>query len=161
MDIMAFAMQMELDGKAHYEKLASQTDHSGLKTIFLGLAQDEQKHYQIIQKMKEGMAGTMQETAVLEEAQNVFTVIAADKKVVDGLKDSAEGYLYAMKIEADSVKLYEDAATKVADPEQAQLLLKIANEEKKHYNIMDNLYYFVLEPSYYLAWREFSNLREL
>jgi len=41
-----------------------------------------------------------------------------------------------------------------------QLLLKIANEEKKHYNIMENLYDFVLAPQNFLAWGEFSNLKE-
>ena len=55
----------------------------------------------------------------------------------------------------------EDAASKAEKPEHAELYLRMANEEKKHYNIMENLYDFVLEPSYYLAWREFSNLREL
>ncbi|HEY6871918.1 MAG TPA: hypothetical protein VI298_04220 [Geobacteraceae bacterium] len=42
-----------------------------------------------------------------------------------------------------------------------QLLLRIANEEKKHYNIMENFYDFVLAPQSFLAWGEFSNLREL
>jgi len=40
------------------------------------------------------------------------------------------------------------------------LLQKIANEEKKHYNIMENLYDLVLAPQTYLAWGEFSNLKE-
>ena len=44
--------------------------------------------------------------------------------------------------------------------EIVQLLLKIVNEEKKHYNIMENLYDFVLAPQNYLAWGEFSNLKE-
>jgi len=40
------------------------------------------------------------------------------------------------------------------------LLQKIAGEEKKHYNIMGNLYNLVLAPEIYLAWGEFSNLKE-
>ncbi|UFS70298.1 ferritin family protein [Geomonas sp. RF6] len=161
MEILAFAKKMELDGKAHYEKLAARSGHIGLKAIFLGLAQDEQKHYEYIQKMEEGMSGAMLDTPMLEEAQNVFNVLSADQKVTDSMKEDTDGYLYAMKAEADSVRLYEDAASKVDSADHAQLLLKIANEEKKHYNIMENLYDFVLQPKYYLEWREFTNLREL
>jgi rubrerythrin len=47
------------------------------------------------------------------------------------------------------------------DPELVQLYLKIANEEKKHYNIVENIRDFVMRPKYYLEWREFSNLNEL
>jgi rubrerythrin len=65
-----------------------------------------------------------------------------------------------MKIEADSVKLYEDMAKKENRADIVQLLLKIANEEKTHYNIMENLYDFVLAPQNFLAWGEFSNLKE-
>lgn len=66
-----------------------------------------------------------------------------------------------MKIEADSVRLYEDAAGKESSKEVAELLLKISAEEQKHYNIMENLYDFVLKPEYFLAWREFGNLDKL
>jgi hypothetical protein len=51
-------------------------------------------------------------------------------------------------------------AAKEADPETARLMLRIAGEEKKHFNIMENLYDFVLSPQNYLAWGEFSNLKE-
>jgi len=38
----------------------------------------------------------------------------------------------------------------------AKLLQKIADEEKKHFEIMERLYDFVLAPQNYLAWGEFS-----
>jgi hypothetical protein len=34
----------------------------------------------------------------------------------------------------------------------------IAEEEKKHLNIIENIYSFVESPRTYLAWGEFSNL---
>ena len=43
MNIFEFAMKMELDGKAYYEKLVAETAVVGLKTIFTNLAADEQK----------------------------------------------------------------------------------------------------------------------
>ncbi len=160
MDVFEFALKMELDGKAHYEELAAGTTVAGLKTIFTRLAADEQKHYETILAIRKKTTVTMADTPVLDDAKNVFQGLMADKTVVGGLRKDLDGYRYAMKIEADSVRLYEDMAAKEADPETARLLRRIAGEEKKHFNIMENLYDFVLAPQNYLAWGEFSNLKE-
>jgi rubrerythrin len=58
------------------------------------------------------------------------------------------------------VKFFEDMAKKEANPETVQLLLRIANEEKKHFNILNNLYDYILAPQNFLAWGEFSNLKK-
>jgi len=160
MNVFDFTMEMELDGKAHYEKLAAGTPIAGLKNIFNMLAADEQKHYETIQSMKSGSSGAMAGSAVLDEAKNVFQGLMNEKTLLGSLHKDLDGYRYAMHVEADSVKLYEDMAKKENSVECVQLLLKIANEEKKHYNIMENLYDFVLAPQNYLEWGEFSNLKE-
>jgi rubrerythrin len=161
MNVFEFAMKMELDGKAYYERMAAETSVNGLKTIFTMLAADEQKHYDTVLAMKEGAAGEMASTTVLERAKNVFQELTGETDLLGGMKKNLDGYRHAMKIEADSVLLYEDMAKKESNQEIVMLLLKIASEEKKHYNIMENLYDFVLKPEYFLAWREFSNLKEL
>ena len=160
MNVFDFAMQMEMDGKTHYEKLAAGTPIVGLKNIFSLLAADEQKHFETIQAMKTGANDAMAGSIALDEAKNVFQGLMNDRTLPGVLKKDLDGYLYAMKVEADSVKLYEDMAKKENRAEIVQLLLKIANEEKKHYNIMENLYDFVLAPQNFLAWGEFSNLKE-
>ena len=161
MNIFEFAMKMELDGKAYYEKLAAETAVAGLKTIFVNLAADEQKHYDTILAIKSGTSGAMADSTVLKETKNLFADLIGDKNIVGSLKRSLDGYDHARKIEADSVRFYEDAAGKENHPDTVKLLLRIANEEKEHYNIMDNLYDFTLAPQNFLAWGEFSNLKEL
>jgi rubrerythrin len=161
MNIFEFAMKMELDGKSYYEKLAAETPVVGLKTIFVNLAADEQKHFDTIQAIKSGAFGTMADSTVLEEAKNLFADLMGDKNIVGSLKRSLDGYEHARRIEADSVRFYEDSAGKESNPDTAGILLRIAGEEKKHYNIMDNLYDFTLAPQNFLAWGEFSNLKEL
>ena len=160
MNVFDFAMQMEMDGKAHYEKLAAGTPIAGLKKIFGMLAADEQKHFETIEAMKSGGNDAMAGSIALDEAKNVFKGLMNDRTLPGVLKKDLDGYRYAMKIEADSVKLYEDMAKKENRADIVQLLLKIANEEKTHYNIMENLYDFVLAPQNFLAWGEFSNLKE-
>lgn len=155
-----FAMKMELQGKACYEDLAASTKVPGLKTIFTGLAADEQKHYDVFRGLKEGKAWTMTDSRMLEQAKSLFDDFVKDKERLD-VHEDLEGYRIGLKLEADSVKLYEDMARKEQNPETVQLYLRIANEEKKHYNILDNICEFVMRPKYYLEWREFSNLGQL
>ncbi|MDD2309042.1 MAG: ferritin family protein [Desulfuromonadaceae bacterium] len=165
MNVFDFAMKMELDGKAYYEKLSADTADVGLKGIFTRLAEDEQKHYETIQAIKKGMNPEMADSTVLERTKNLFEVLKGDKSVAatlnKSLNKSLEGYQYARKLEADSVTFYEDMAKQEDSPETVQLLLRIANEEKKHYNILDNLCDFTLAPQYFLEWGEFSNLKGL
>jgi rubrerythrin len=40
-------------------------------------------------------------------------------------------------------------------------LRRIAEEERRHLNIMENIFDFVESPKTFLAWGEFSNLNEL
>jgi len=161
MNVFDFAIKMEEDGKAYYEQLASQTSIPGLRTIFTRLAEDEQKHYEIFQELKtSGTVSAMQDTTIVEEAKNVFEKLPKEEKTLKGLKENLAAYQHAMKIESDSFKLYEDAASKEKNPATKKLLLKIASEEHKHFNILDNIYQFINAPNQYLVWREFSNLDE-
>ena len=160
MNIFDFAMKMELDGKAYYQNIAADTTEAGLKSIFTNLAADEQKHYETILSIKSGTVLKMSDSTVLDEAKNLFELLLTDKNAGTVLKKSLDGYQHARKIEADSVKLYEDMAGKEDNPEIVQLLLRVANEEKKHFNILDNLCDFVESPQSFLAWGEFSNLKE-
>ena len=65
-----------------------------------------------------------------------------------------------MKLEAESFRFYEDAAAKESDAEVKALLLKVAGEEHKHYNVLENIYNFVNAPNQHMVWGEFSNLDE-
>lgn len=161
MNVFAFAMKMEQDGKAFYEKLSAETELPGLRTIFTRLAADEQKHYEIFQAMQqEAQAATMEDSTVLEFARNVFEQMLVEKGKLGPIGGDLEGYRHAMKIEADSFRLYEEAAQGEKNEAVRRLLLRIAGEEHKHFNIVQNIYDFVNAPNQYLAWGEFSNLDE-
>lgn len=161
MNVFEYAMKMELDGKAFYEKLAAETSLPALKAVFNSMAEDEQKHYDTFKLLKEGNAGAMADSKVLETTKNVFEKLAQNKENAVGMKNTLDGYESARKVEADSAKFYEDMAAKEENKANALLILTIANEEKKHYNILDNLCDFTLAPQSYLAWGEFSNLKDL
>jgi len=161
MNVFDFAMRMEVDGKAYYEKLARETPLPGLRTIFTRLAEDEQKHYETFKTLKGGgKAPAMPATTILADVKNVFEDLSGEQSALQGAKGDLEAYLHAMKLEEDSFRLYEDAAARETEKDVKALLLQIAGEEHKHFDVLGNIYHFVNAPNQYLAWREFSNLDE-
>ena len=158
MNVFDFAMKMEEDGKSYYEKLASQTDQPGLQTIFSRLAEDEQKHYEIFKKLKEGKsAPSVPESTTLETVRNIFEELPLPEQAVKNVAGTLEAYQHAMKVEAESTRFYEEAAAEEQDPQTKKVLLQIAAEEKQHFNIMENIYHFINAPNQYLAGSEISN----
>jgi hypothetical protein len=71
MNIYNFAIDMEKEGEAYYRELALKTPDVGLQKILNMLADDENKHTQIIKKMKAAGDLSMAETRVLKDAKNI------------------------------------------------------------------------------------------
>ncbi len=161
MNIYDFAMKMELDGKIFYENLARNSTHEGVRRIFLELAADEQKHYELFYRMKENSgAGRMTQSSVLDLAKNLYCQMVADPSATQLPKSDLDAYRQAMKAERESASLYRDAASKETDPEVRELLVKIADEEEKHFNIIENIYLFVNAPNESMVWSESNPLDE-
>jgi len=159
MNVFDFAIKMEEDGKAYYEKLAKNATLPGLQTIFTRLAADEQKHSEIFQALRSGEKKmAMADSTALEFSKNVFA--ALPKESGEALKDDLDSYRHAMQLEAESFRLYESTAKAEEEEGTKRLLLKIAEEEHKHFQILENIYSFANAPNQYLAWGEFSNLEE-
>lgn len=162
MNVFELAMEKELDVKSYYEKLAGDSPLPGVKRIFTLLAGDEQRHFDSIKAMQGG-AGPEQlvDSTALEAARGILGELIGDTGAAETLKNCLESYRHALKVEADSVRFYEGILEKETDARLKSVLAKILEEEKKHYNIVENLYDFALKPGYFLAWGEFSNLRDL
>ena len=158
MNIYEFAMQMEQDGERFYRDLASQSTHSGVTRILTMLADDEVKHYHIVKAMAEKIGPTMAKTTILDDAKNVFaniknTVFDFDGKQVDL-------YSQAQEIEKRSHAFYEQKADQVTDPTATKILLQIADEEWRHYFLLDHMIEFMNRPYRWIEDAEFNHLDE-
>ena len=159
MNVFDVAMKMEMDGKAYYQKLASQTDLPGLQTIFHRMAEDEQQHFEVFQALKGGKnLPDLREGTTLAATKNIFENLPRPEVALKNVKDTLAAYQHAMDVEAESQRFYEKAASEETDPQLKQALLKIAAEEKQHFVIMENIYQFITAPNQYLSGAEISNL---
>jgi rubrerythrin len=149
---------MERDGKAFYRDLAARSSSSGITRILNMLADDEVKHYGILKQMAEQAAPEMTETTILADAKNVFAEMQGAEFDLEGTQ--ADLYHKAADIERQAIEFYEKTAIQVTDPSQKALLLKIAEEEKRHRFLLDSVIEFLERPLTWLEDAEFTHLDE-
>eukprot|EP01105_Mastigella_eilhardi_P006613 TRINITY_DN18150_c0_g1_i1.p2 TRINITY_DN18150_c0_g1~~TRINITY_DN18150_c0_g1_i1.p2 ORF type:complete len:186 (-),score=71.73 TRINITY_DN18150_c0_g1_i1:64-540(-) len=156
-------MQVEVDGKAYYVKLASEAGHPGLKSIFEMLANDEQKHYDTFKALKAKTTPSFHGTTVLADSRNVFQRIADTERgnvEVTGVPEAQlAAYREAQRLEVESYTFYEDKA-KVTEGETRDLLLRIAKEEHAHEEVLNNVIEFVDRPNTWIDSAEFNHIGE-
>lgn len=148
MNIYQFAKQMELDGEKYYRILAEQSDSAGLRKIFLMLADEEVKHFKVIDLLSRGSEQPeMAETKILDRVKNVFAEMK-DTEPHPRIDATAatQSYLRARDIEEESRKFYQEQADSVENKTQAAIFLRLAMEEGKHLRIMENIVEFVSRP---------------
>jgi rubrerythrin len=161
MSVYAFAMQMETDAEQLYQRLAESNTVPGIRRIFAELAADEHQHLLLFQRLQAADSSqSSPPSTALENAKNIFAEVLAAGGAQEVLQDDLESYRYAMEIEAKGVRFYEDAIKREQDAGVKAMLRQVADEERKHFNIVENIYRFANAPNEFLAWGEFSNIDE-
>lgn len=159
MDIYDYAMQMERDGEDLYRDLADKTVNKGLRSILTMLADAEVKHYKLFQNMKRNDKVTMADTTILNDVKNVFVKMKQEKSFEVDVSQ-IELYKKAQGLEKLTRDFYLDKAGEVEDKFQAGIFLKIADEEKRHYFVLESIINFVNRPASWLENSEWYHLEE-
>jgi rubrerythrin len=162
MDIYEFALQMEKDGENYYRLLMQKCKDGGLKQIFAMLADEEIKHYTLIEqlRMKRNVA-EVKDAPILEKVKNIFVTMKEGRQEpqIDTTEET-NAYRKARDIEEESRRFYLEKADQVEGKQARSLLLKLAKEEEKHLHIMENIVEFVsrAEPGKWLENAEWHHL---
>ena len=154
------AIKMEAEATLYYQKLAADVADHELKNLFTMLAQAEQEHHDALMQMKESTDIQKPQFSALEQASCLFKPLLAKRELLAKLKGDPDAYQMVISQEEEAVKLYQDMAEQTKDEGDRAMLLKIADEERKHLSIVENIYAFVESPKTFLASGEFSNLKE-
>ena len=158
MDIYTYAMQMEKDGELFYREIAAQTTNTGIRNILTMLADAEVRHYELFERMKGHETLPVPHLGYLSGIKNVFAEIRERKRAITNGSQVAL-YKKAQGLEQKTRDFYREKSSEV-EPSQKEVLLKIANEEQKHYDILENLILMVQRPETWLENAEWYRLEE-
>lgn len=161
-DVFDFAMQFEKDGEAYYRDLAARCNLEGLKNVLILMAEDEVKHYEILKELKERDGADLTNTAVLTNAKNIFARMKASGEELPVNISEVEFYKKAIQVEKQSEDFYREKASEIAanNPAAGDILLKIAEEEKKHQFLLENMVNFLTRPQQWVEDAEFNHLED-
>ena len=95
---------------------------------------------------------------MLADARNVFAGLQGADLPLQGAQ--IELYREAQEIERKSQVFYEEKAREADEPAARDLLLKIADEEKRHYFLLDSMVAFINRPYEWIENAEFNHLED-
>lgn len=158
MNVFDYAMQMEKDGEAYYREIANSTSNDGLKAIVTHLADEEVKHYNIFKMMKEGKSDSLPPSNILVDVKNIFVSMKAKGDKYNFEAKQIDYYAKALETEKKSEAFYREKAGETTVVHEKSLLIAIADEEKRHGEILEGIIEFIKEPETWLENAEWGQI---
>ena len=133
MNVFDFALKMEADGEKYYRELAVKTKYEELKVVLNNLADDEQRHYKIVQELQKRNGNLHFETdPALNKAENGFE-LGKNKTFMTKDKDSI------VKLKAEQLDVYRAALRKEEESIQTYKKLKETAEQQTEKDILEKI----------------------
>ena len=158
MNIFEHAMRFEREGVVLYRRLAQKTRDGGLRNIFKWLADQEDRHREIIGKLKAGRPVTGRGKVNFKRIKHIFKKMKVHVEQMEAKPSAVAAYKSALVVEKRSMVFYETRARSTKNAEEKEILLMLAGEEAKHMVVLENLLEFMDEPSAWMEDAEFSKL---
>jgi rubrerythrin len=160
-EIIKESIQLELNGKSFFEKVADKTHNELGKKMFLKLANDEAQHLKVFSDIFTKMVGEdwKKHLGDLKSRKDAPMIDALAKKVESAGKESRaselEAISIAMDLERNAIDFFCNAAQKTTDETAREIFNKIADEERLHYDLLQAQYDYLSNSGYWFDVAEF------
>jgi rubrerythrin len=139
MNVFDFALKMELEGEKYYRDMAEKVQYDELKKVLLALADDEHRHYKIINQVKENTVEQIEEVPFLEKVKNVFSA-NKEHQFIDQLRsEQIDVYRAALVKEKESVELYKKLQADSEKENVKSIFKKLMQEEERHAEQLEHI----------------------
>jgi rubrerythrin len=143
LDILKNAILMELRGKAFYEHVAKMTQSDAVRNIFAFMAKEEQLH---IEQLSDQYTHFVHDNSFkLKEfpmGDNGFVAKIMTKGIssqIDAASFEAAAISAAIDFESKAIEVYSQSAIKATDIAQKAIFTWLAEWEKGHHKILNQL----------------------
>ena len=160
MNILEFAINMELDGEKYYTEQAEINKDNFLKTVFLMLATDERTHAKILQNKSSQLNYDLRQNEMLSQTKNVFNNLPDIKNEIKQIANQLDTYRLALKNEKESISLYQKLLSDAMDDESKRLFKYLLQQEENHYEIIDQLIILINHSEEWVEAAEFGLRKE-
>ena len=159
-NIYEFAMEFEREHRKFYKDMIEKTEEESLKQVFKKLVEQEEKHEKIVKQLQNAEKVEHVESNILPDAKRTFEKIASNLPDSVLPDDQVELYKKAREMEERTHYFYKEKAEEADLEKVKQVFNKLAEEEKKHENILHNLVDFVNKPNTWLDDAEWYHIED-
>ncbi len=158
LEILKQAMGIESEGHQFYLQAAQTTQDKKGQDIFTSLADDEQKHYDLIKRQHTALTdkgrwvGSSETKPVNIDLNKPLFPRGREalKKAVTNKSGDWEALLFGVEIETKSYDLYRRAALETSDLLGKQMFEFLAGQEQSHFDILMMRFDSLFGP---ISWR--------
>lgn len=143
------AMENELQGEAFYRKAAAESRQARAKTLFEWLAEQEIDHYRRV-KLEHDALAAGQGWQDVSPAEGL-TIFPTDKEEVEeelsDVTGEVDAFIMAREFEERSYDIYQQAMHVVEDERGREVLRRLADEERRHLELISEwLTFHLIDP---------------
>lgn len=138
MDILKFAINMELEGEKFYTEQAEANRDNKLYGVFSALAADERHHALILQKKIEGKSAELN-AGNLIKVKNVFSNSNLFNIETKQHASQLDSYRQALIKEKESIDLYKMLLSETSDTGDTEFFNYLIEQEKEHHAAIEDL----------------------
>ncbi|NVN92296.1 MAG: ferritin family protein [Desulfuromonadales bacterium] len=161
MNLIECTIKMKEEAKAHYERLVEAVSDKDMKRVFSLLASAEEEHLHMLRNMKDRILTKMFDDFGVDESVCTYSPNIDSHNIREALHNDPDAYLHVTREERETIEFFEQLARDTRDESMKKLCMRLAHQERKHLNKIENIYSFVEDPRTYLEWGEFSNNKTL
>ena len=158
MNSLELAIEMEMDSKRFYLEQAEKTEDSGLKSIFITLAEEESIHARILKNKADTLSYELVDTYA--EIKNIFVEIGDYKNIIKQLPDAIDVYTLGLENEKKSIDLYQKMLQEAVDERDKKIFEYLIEQENDHYKVLEQLIEMVNRPNEWVESAEFGLRKE-
>lgn len=158
-NMLRTALEMEERGFEFYKRAVNNCQDEAAREVFRSLQADEAVHMKRIQTIFESIVGRnlwpdewAQMTIAHPRLEALFKGLQA--KGESASASDIEALDMGLKLEADSVKFYEDALTEAESEAESRFLKAMIEEERSHYRALQDTKLYLTDPASWFAEHE-------
>jgi rubrerythrin len=155
MKAVEIAMKMEEDAINFYSEAAEKTTHSFGKKMFQSFALDEKRHLEMLKGIFKGLNIEIMEGEPGEAVKSIFETLKSEMmERIEATTDEINALKLALDMEKKGFEYYKKVTAETSDEKEKALFQRLAVEEEKHYNILQNTYAFLSDTGNWFMWDE-------
>ncbi len=157
MNALEIAMKMETDSIKFYTEAAEKTEYPAGKKMFQTITEDEKRHLEMIAQIIKGLNIAVKDVSPMKRVKTIFETMKDEMmKKVAATSDELEAFKIAMQMEQEGEAFYKKSLAAAKTEKEKALFTRLIEEERQHYQIFSNTYFFLSNTGSWFMWEEHS-----